>query len=196
MVICSIDGCGGKNEAAGFCQKHYKRFKKHGTTDAGKWTQAPVDVRFWRYVEKQDGCWLWSGKSLNSVGYGTISTGGSGSGKLLAHRLSYEIHHGEIPVGMVVMHSCDNRLCVNPEHLSIGTQSQNLKEMHARGRQPVIPPHKCGEDSKRSKLKEVQVLEIIKSKDSRREQAERYGVSVKTIEMIQKGRLWKHLTRT
>lgn len=192
---CSVDGCGGKIEALGFCQKHYKRFKSRGTIDAGKWTQAPVEERFWRFVSKTDGCWEWIGKSLSSKGYGTISTGGSGSKKLLAHRLSYEIHHGPIPDGLVVMHSCDNPACVNPEHLSVGTQSQNIKDMFARGRQPIVPPHKFGEDHKRSKLSEASVIEIIQSTDKHKVLADRYGVASNTIKCIKRGLTWKHIPR-
>lgn len=73
-------------------------------------------------------CWSWGGKTLN--GYAVMMQGGKAHG---AHRFSYRFHHGEIPNGMVVRHRCDNKICTNPDHLEIGTPSQNTREAHERG---------------------------------------------------------------
>lgn len=75
-----------------------------------------------------DQCWKWGGRTIN--GYAAIGVNGGNKG---AHRVSYELHHGEIPEGMVVMHKCDNKICTNPNHLEIGTHRQNSIDAHKRG---------------------------------------------------------------
>lgn len=94
--------------------------------------------KFWANVRKGPDCWEWTGYK-NQHGYGrAMTTVARGIAKLMAvHRLSYEHHVGPIPDGKVVMHSCDNRACVNPAHLILGTQSDNLQDMRAKDRQWV-----------------------------------------------------------
>jgi hypothetical protein len=183
-------------EARGFCQKHYARFKKYGAHVDNNRSHAPATDRFWRYVNKTDGCWLWTGGSRSKKGYGQIGGGGKGAKHILAHRLSYEIHKGQIPEGMVVMHSCDNPSCVNPDHLSVGTQSQNILEAFAKGRKVCRPPHKFGESHGASKIKELDAIEILKSTEATKIIAAKYGVSKSAIERLRNGKSWKHLPRT
>ena len=88
--------------------------------------------RFWLKVQKQDGCWLWIGAATTS-GYGVFQRGRRGEHLYKAHRFAYELHFGEIPKRALVLHTCDNKLCVNPLHLEIGDHSKNLKDAWARG---------------------------------------------------------------
>ena len=90
------------------------------------------DERFWMQTEKRlpDECWEWIG-SKNDDGYGSIQIN-----KTLtkAHRFSWQISNGEIPTGLCVLHKCDNPSCVNPNHLFLGTQQDNIIDMHKKGR--------------------------------------------------------------
>ena len=79
---------------------------------------------------KHGDCLLWTGSTLGKHKYGGLRVGRT---MLYAHRLSYEISKGEIPHGMVVMHTCDRPACINPEHLMLGTQMENVADMHSKG---------------------------------------------------------------
>jgi len=96
-----------------------------------------LEERFWRHVHKTDSCWLWVG-SKNQQGYGNISIGRvQGKSRcMLAPRLAWKIANGDIPEGLHVLHSCDNPPCVNPEHLWLGTQTDNNRDMRNKGRNP------------------------------------------------------------
>lgn len=95
---------------------------------------SPEVVGFWRRVVKTDTCWLWMG--AKSKGYGRYRIV-RGANSRRCHRVSWELAHGPIPPGMVVMHSCDNPSCVNPAHLSLGTQRDNVHDAIAKGRHKI-----------------------------------------------------------
>lgn len=86
--------------------------------------------RFYSKIEKTDTCWLWKAGQRGN-GYGAIKVNGK---TVLAHRFSYELHKGEIPNGLYVCHSCDVRSCVNPDHLWLGTQKDNMMDARVKGR--------------------------------------------------------------
>lgn len=121
-------------------------------------------------VNKITGCWEWIGVPGNH-GYGQIS-------RKLAHRHSYEIHKGEIPNGLFVCHICDNRICVNPDHLFLGSCKDNAQDASQKGR----TAH--GEKSPFAKLRTVDVISIRESNLSLEELANSYNVSVVTIKRI------------
>ena len=88
-----------------------------------------LSERFWAKVNRSSGCWVWTG-AKNRTGYGIIGHGPT----LRAHRVAYELTFGPIPQGMYVLHSCDNPSCVNPAHLFLGRQADNLQDMKRKGR--------------------------------------------------------------
>ncbi len=95
------------------------------------YTRGDLATRFWPHVEKGEGCWRWTG-AQGRTGHGTINLGGGRFGG--AHRVAYTLTRGPIPEGMSVCHTCDNGWCVRPEHLFLGTQGDNIRDMIAKGR--------------------------------------------------------------
>lgn len=90
--------------------------------------------RFWAFVDKRDGCWLWRG-ALSQSGYGYFMLAGKNT---RAHRVAWMLTHGEISPGLHVLHTCDVRACVNPAHLWLGTHAENMADRDRKGR-GVIP---------------------------------------------------------
>lgn len=146
--------------------------------------------RFWRYVKKVDnGCWEWLG-CLSKNGYGVFSVPHiPGENKhSYAHRFSWELHFGSIPEGKVICHKCDNPSCLNPEHLFIGTQKDNLADMVKKNR----GAH--GERNGNTKLKEEEVIRIFKWEGVKKRIAEEYGISYQCVYDIKRGRRWARVT--
>ena len=133
----------------------------------------PLDKRFWDAVDTSGECWLWTrGKWKN--GYGLIHDKGKALG---AHRVSYELAYGVIPAGMWVLHRCDVRHCVRPDHLFLGTNADNVRDMWAKGRGRGLDPHfgKLTTDQRR------QAVALIRSGMNKTAVGAMFGVSRQAI---------------
>lgn len=144
--------------------------------------------RFWKkvLVYGENHCWEFQGCKLKN-GYGRISINGKVE---LAHRVSWKISNNEIPEGMCILHKCDNRICVNPNHLFIGTKKDNAEDRDKKGRQAS----RKGELNGRSVLTKDQV-EKIKSFPTGfgycNELAKRFNVNKQVIFKIKHGKTWR-----
>jgi hypothetical protein len=157
--------------------------------------RTPLLERFWKYVTKTDTCWLWTGKGRQHFGYGVINSGGKNGKIERAHRVSWAIHKGPIPDNLCVCHHCDNPLCVNPDHLFLGTRTDNNRDMNRKGRYDRTKRPK-GERHGMSKLTPEKVRAIIAEREGGkllREIASRYGISPQQVHRISKKKSWKHL---
>ena len=156
--------------------------------------------RFWARIDKTGECWLWTGKAHLSFGYGHLSFHGRTTS---SHRVAWELTYGPIPDGMTVMHSvCDNPPCCRPDHLKLGTNADNLKEMWAKGRghTPMMDGsfiRLIGSQHPLSKLTESDVCEMRRLYDTKlctvAELARRYPISYMVAKRIVFRLSWKHL---
>lgn len=136
----------------------------------------------------ESGCWEWSGKCLDSYGYGIVTRNKK---TMKAHRVAYELFKGPIPDGMCVCHTCDNRRCCNPSHLWLGTNADNIRDKVDKGR------HVQGERQWSAKLnndKVRKIRELASTGLSAPKIAERFGVGNTTVYQVINQTHWKHVT--
>lgn len=153
------------------------------------------EERFWARVERKgdDECWAWNGAHYRH-GYGAF--GNANAAPEGAHRVSYEINVGTIPDGMFVCHHCDNRGCVNPKHLFVGTAADNAADMNSKKRHPggsFRLVDQRGEKNVAAKLNAEKVREIRRRSGTHTALAAEFGVSLSTIANIRDGKVWKHV---
>lgn len=151
---------------------------------------APAEVeRFWSLVERGDpgSCWLWRGHR-NPGGYGVHKLGGR---RVAAHRVAYRITRGVIG-DLLVMHECDTPSCVNPDHLRLGSFTDNNRDREAKGRRR--PPR--GEQHWKSKLTQADVAEIRRRWATgawkQRDLAAQFGISQAQVWRVIHGESWRH----
>lgn len=132
-------------------------------------------------------CWYWRG-NVRAGGYGSINALGENK----AHRVSYRLFKGEIPIGMKILHSCDLPGCVNPEHLSIGTQAENVADMVAKGRQRGSSRPGAKNPMAKLKSKDIEIIRSLAAKGCmQKDIAESFVVSPMTISRAVRGETWK-----
>lgn len=163
----------------------------------GDWTSA--DLRE-NTIDSPTGCWVWcagltkpgrpNGKHIYGIAHWRGKT-------RRAHRVSWEVHRGPIPPGLCVLHKCDNPPCINPDHLFLGTQSDNARDMLAKGRGAPPPPNPLlkGEDHPNSIFTEEQIraMRALRGVVRQRELAEKFGTSQSVISNIQRRKRWAHI---
>lgn len=190
-MTCSVEHCEREVAAKGLCWRHYQAARKYGDPTVVRQKQLhglTLAERFDAYTKKGPDCWEWVG-SKDRNGYGRLNIRGT---PYLASRLSFALRYGDIPLGRYVCHKCDNPTCVNPEHLFLGTQADNIADMHAKGRDRKrgLP----GEQHHAAKLTDDAVREIRASSDSALDLSRRYGVSRATVQDVNDRKTWKHVT--
>lgn len=195
---CSIDNCERQHFANGWCDMHLRRFYKHGNPlivkceyreVARQMTDEDFPQHFWSRVAltaDTERCWEWQG-GCEENGYGTVYFDAKPH---KTHRVAYELFYKVKPV-QDVLHSCDNRKCVNPHHLSEGTNADNIRDKMDRGRSK---PAQQGWAYGRSKVSPEQVREIrtlLGQEVTVREIAERFEISRNLVRDIRRGKTWK-----
>jgi hypothetical protein len=171
------------------CGKEFKPAEKSTVFCSRKCYRRPLTDRFWEKVVKTDSCWLWTG-SVGSHGRGQIELNGV---NLATHRVSWELHNGPVPDGLFVLHSCpggENPRCCNPAHLRLGTHTDNMADMVARGRSGF------GEKNSAARLTDAAVIKIRVRRaagDTEKELAAAYCISKGTVGRITRRETWRHL---
>lgn len=195
-LICDVcadpflsDASNAKRSRGGHYCSRKCYYLRHGAT---------LEERFWRRVEKTEGCWLWRG-SVDEDGYGSIGSFGNAD-RMKSHRYSWALHHGPIPEGLYVLHNCNTlrepgdtsyRRCVNPAHLFLGTNDDNMRDMVEKKRSAH------GERNSSAKLTAEQVRAIrlrYHQGSSVQSLADEFGVRWGTAKRIVSGISYRHVT--
>jgi hypothetical protein len=184
VIMCEF--CGERPmKWGGLCSAHaeQRRLGKELHPVVRRFFGTPEEVLRHYSHGDDSGCLLWSGPK-NDAGYGTCRYG-------LAHRAAYRVWVGPIPEGLYVLHHCDVPACIEPSHLYVGTQADNMRDMAERGRRRNRPMP--GESNPAAKLTEAQVRAIRADPRPQRAIAADYGISQATVSLIVRREKWAHL---
>lgn len=178
-----------------YCSRKCRKKINNKKNNSFRWETASYEEQIQRMKDalekdiiKTDGCWKWIGNKYPN-GYGKVRCQPFGM-RPSAHRASWIVYKGPIPDNMLVCHHCDNRLCVAPHHLFLGTTSDNLRDMHEKNRGMKGDNH-CNAKLSVNKVKEIKKL--LKEKVSHNNIAQIYKVSSSLITSINTGKVWKHV---
>jgi hypothetical protein len=194
---CCVPDCGRRlYQKNGYCWSHNERRKKYGDPTAGPpikrmrpagMSLAEAFDYFLPCDRQPEACWLWQGKVVPN-GYGALTMGRNKM--LLAHRVAHELFNGPVPDDRMVLHSCDNRRCVNPAHLRIGTHAENMTDRCERGRTPT-GSRVGGAILTADRVR--QMREMNASGMSHSQIAEQFGLKRQTVTSAINGTNWKHV---
>lgn len=186
--MCLTKGCEAKPVKRGMCDRHYRSALKKGGIQRARVFGGTVKDRLLfhsKYIS-DTGCREWIGSVHQATGYGNITINGS---TVSTHRASWETANGPIPSGMHILHKCDNPSCINPEHLFLGTNAQNVADMDTKGRRVA---HK-GEKHPRAKLTDDLVSKIRVDPRTHRVIAKELGVGPSIIGLVKQHKIWRHI---
>ena len=147
--------------------------------------------RFWSHVSKSEQCWIWTGDVYTNSGYGRISVSGR---RVRAHRVSWLLAAGQDPGPLLVLHRCDTPACVRPDHLFLGTNTDNMRDKARKGR-ARNEPHR-GSSNGFAKLNETNVQLIRERRAAGATAAalsREFNVSITTISNVTTGLSWRHV---
>lgn len=143
---------------------------------------------FWDKVQRSDNCWEWRG-GFDRYGYGQLSVDNL---TCTAHRFSYVLHYGRIPVGLAVRHKCDNPKCVRPDHLELGTQAENVRDEIERGR--FRKGYAFRSTDKLNIEKARQIRALCESGIPQKDVAVQFGIGSGHVSCIVANKIWKEKT--
>ncbi len=188
--ICTVDGCGKILEGRGLCKNHYERWRRKNGILGGPFatnrteTKELLKERFdkkWE-LHNASGCWMWNGTRHTPNGAYAYQSGEMVvlNRKVRAHRVAWMVYRGPIDAGQFVLHKCDNPLCVNPDHLYLGSHADNMRDMAVRGR------------THWKKVSSELAAEIRASTESTYKIAKRLGLNKKSVQAIRDFSSKKH----
>jgi hypothetical protein len=191
---CSIPDCIRRVDSLGFCLRHYDHFKRYGDPLYGEFNDRGLSLKE-RLLKSKNmdpitGCWMWRRGTRGTRKYGVMSVNGK---NIAVHRLSAHVFLGfDINSELLICHKCDTPLCFNPDHLFIGTSSDNAVDMIKKGR----ANKSFGEDHGCNKYTDEQIKEakILREKGLTYTAIQKVtGVYWRTVQEVCCGRQWKHI---
>ncbi len=182
--VCSVEECGAPVEARGLCSKHYTRFIRSGSIETDLIVGDDAARLAANSRKTESGCIEW--KKSKKLGYGTTYFRGRVE---QAHRVAWILARGPIPDGLQINHHCHNRACINVEHLYLGTQKENMRDMDEAGRRRTAR----GEVNGNAKLTEDLVLAIRRDPRTNVKIAEEHNVSPTLISAVRNLKVWRHV---